>query len=311
MKYYSIPGTELSVSGIIMGCMRISSLAANDVETLVRTALDHGVNFFDHADIYAGGRCEMLFGEALNLRSSLREKMLIQSKCGIRKSISGGNFYDFSRNYILESVDGILSRLGTDYLDVLLLHRPDSLMELDEVAEAFDQLESSGKVRHFGLSNVNSMQIELLQRTVRQKLLFNQVQFGIGHTQLVDSGISFNTTAPQAVDRSGSLLEYARLNGITLQAWSPFRSDRTGRIIIGDFDNYPELSKVLQTTGERYGVSPSAIAAAWILCHPAHIQTVIGTTQTSRMAEYCAAADVSLSREEWYEIYQTAGNSIP
>ena len=155
------------------------------------------------------------------------------------------------------------------------------------------------------------MQIELLQRMVRQKLLFNQVQFGIGHTQLVDSGISFNTTAPQAVDRSGSLLEYARLKGITLQAWSPFRSDRTGRIIIGDFDNHPELNKVLQTTGERHGVSPSAIAAAWILCHPAHIQTIIGTTRTARMAEYCAAADVSLSREEWYEIYRAAGNPIP
>ena len=310
MKYYHIPGTELNVSSVIMGCMRISSLTVKEVETLARTAMDHGVNFFDHADIYGGGRCETLFSEALNLSGSLREKLLIQSKCGIRQK-SGGNFYDFSRDYILESVDGILSRLRTDYLDVLLLHRPDSLMELEEVAEAFDQLETSGKVRYFGLSNVNSMQTELLQRTVRQKLLFNQVQFGIGHTQLVDSGISFNTTAPQAVDCSGSLLEYARLNDITLQAWSPFRSDRTGRIIIGDFENHPELNKVLQTTGERHGVSPSAIAAAWILCHPAHIQTIIGTTRTARMAEYCAAADVSLSREEWYGIYRAAGNPIP
>lgn len=310
MKYYHIPGTELNVSGIIMGCMRISSLTAKEVETLARTAIDHGVNFFDHADIYGGGRCEALFGEALNLSGSLREKLLIQSKCGIRQK-GGVNFYDFSRDYILERVDGVLSRLRTDYLDVLLLHRPDSLMEPEEVAEAFDLLEASGKVRHFGLSNVNSMQFELLQRTVRQKLLFNQVQFGIGHTQLVDSGISFNTTAPQAVDRSGSLLEYARLNDITLQAWSPFRSDQTGRIIIGDFDNHPELNKVLQAIGERRGVSPSVIAAAWILRHPAHIQAIIGTTQTGRMAEYCTAADVSLSREEWYGIYRAAGNPIP
>lgn len=310
MKYYNILGTELNVSGIIMGCMRISSLTAKDVEALVRTAMDHGVNFFDHADIYGDGRCETLFGEALDLTGSMREKMLIQGKCGIRKS-GGANYYDFSRDYILKSVDGILSRLHTDYLDVLLLHRPDSLMEVEEVAETFNRLEESGKVRYFGLSNVNSMQIELLQHSVRQKLLFNQVQFGVGHTQLIDSGISFNTTELQAVDRSGSLLEYARLNGITLQAWSPFRSDLTGRIFIGDFDNHPELNRVLQAAGERHGVSASAIAAAWILRHPAHIQTIIGTTKIDRMIEYCAASDVSLSREEWYEIYQAAGNPIP
>lgn len=310
MKYYHISGTELEVSSVIMGCMRIFSLTAKEVETLARTAMDQGVNFFDHADIYGGGHCEALFGEALELSGSLREKMLIQSKCGIRHG-DGTNFYDFSRDYILESVDGILSRLGTDYLDVLLLHRPDSLMELEEVAEAFDRLETSGKVRHFGLSNANSMQMELLQHTVRQKLLFNQVQFGVGHTQLVDSGISFNTTASQAVDRSGSLLEYARLHGVTLQAWSPFRSDQTRHIIIGDFDNHPELNKALQAVGERRKVSPSAVAAAWILRHPSHIQTIIGTTKTARMIEYCRAADVVLSRVEWYEIYKAVGNPIP
>ena len=310
MKYYHIPGTELNVSGIIMGCMRISSLTARETETLARTSIDHGINFFDHADIYGDGRCEKLFGEALDLMGSMREKLLIQGKCGIRRGGST-NFYDFSRDYILKSVDGILSRLRTDYLDVLLLHRPDSLMNAEEVAEAFDRLEASGKVRYFGLSNVNSMQIELLQHSVRQKLLFNQVQFGIGHTQLVDSGISFNTTAPQAVDRSGSLLEYARLKGITLQAWSPFRSDLTGRVLIGDLDNYPELNTALQTVGERHGVSASTIAAAWILRHPACVQVIIGTTKAARMTEYCAAADISLSREEWYEIYRAAGNPIP
>lgn len=311
MKYYSIPGTSLTVSSVIMGCMRISSLTPKEIELLARTAMDHGVNFFDHADIYGGGRCETLFGEALNLRSGLREKMLIQSKCGIRRGGNGKNYYDFSRDYILESVDGILSRLGTDYLDVLLLHRPDSLMEPDEVAEAFDRLETSGKVRYFGLSNANSMQIELLQHSVRQRLLFDQVQFGIGHTQLVDSGISFNTTEPQACDRSGSLLEYARRSGITLQAWSPFRSDVTGRIIMGDFDHHPALNEALQAIGEGHGVSPSTVAAAWILRHPAHMQAIIGTTKPARMVEYCAASKVSLSREEWYGIYRAAGNPIP
>lgn len=312
MKYYPISGTGLNVSSIIMGCMRIDALSRQEIERLVRTAMDHGVNHFDHADVYGGGRCETLFAEALPMTSSLREKMILQGKCGIRKC--GGyldSYYDFSTEYILRCVDQILNRLHTDYLDVLLLHRPDALMEPEEVAAAFDRLEASGKVRHFGLSNANTMQVELLQRTVRQPLLFNQVQFGIGHTALADAGMAADTMLPQGVDRSGYMLEYARIKGITLQAWSPLQHGFFEGVVIDDWENYPKLNEVLRVVGEKHGVSASAIAIAWILRHPARIQTIIGTTKPERMAEFCRAAEVQLSREEWYEIYKAAGNPIP
>jgi len=312
MKYYTIPGTDLKVSSVIMGCMRIDALSNQEIEKLVRTAMDNGVNFFDHADVYGGGKCETLFSEALSLTPSLREKMLLQGKCGIRKC--GGyldGYYDFSTDYILQCVDQILARLNTDYLDVLLLHRPDALMEPDEVAAAFDKLEAAGKVRHFGLSNANAMQIEFLQRTVRQPLLFNQVQFGIGHTPLVDAGMAADTMLSQGVDRSGYMMEYARLKGITPQAWSPLQHGFFKGVVVNDWENYPKLNEVLHAIGEKYGVSASTVAIAWILRHPANIQVIAGTTKCERMAEYCKAADIQIGRDEWYEIYKAAGNPIP
>lgn len=312
MKYYSIPGSDLNVSSVIMGCMRIASLSNAEIDRLVHNALDIGINFFDHADVYAAGECETRFAEALHITDDLREKMLIQGKCGIKKC--GGyldGYYDFSKEYILDCVDAILGRLKMDYLDVLLLHRQDNLVEPDEVAEAFHILETSGKVRYFGLSNANSMQIELLQSAVKQKLLFNQVQFGLGHTPLVDVGMSANTFNPQGYDRSGYLLEYSRLKGITLQAWSPLQHGTFAGVVVGDNENYPKLNEVLNRLAEKYAVEPATIAIAWILRHPANIQTILGTTKPERMTSYARAADIVLERSEWYELYKAAGNPIP
>lgn len=310
MKYYDIKGTDLSVSAVIMGCMRIDALPLKDIDTLVHTALDNGINFFDHADVYAAGECEKLFGKVVT--PSMRDKMLVQGKCGIKKC--GGyldGYYDFSKDYILRCVDEILERLGMDYLDTLLLHRPDSLMEPDEIAEAFEILEKSGKVRYFGLSNTNSQQIELIQSALKQKLQFIQVQFGIGHTPLVDAGMSPNMFNNQAPDRTGYLLEYARLHHLTLQSWSPFQHGTFAGVVIGDRENYSKLNEVLDRLAEKYGVTPTSIAAAWILRHPARIQMLTGTTKPSRMIECCKGADITLQRDEWYELYKAAGNPIP
>ena len=312
MKYLQIPELKQPASTLVLGCMRIDSLEEREIDRLVHRALELGINFFDHADVYGGGKCEALFSKVLGGSDDLREKMILQGKCGIRKC--GGyldGYYDFSKEYLLQAVDGILQRLKTDYLDVLLLHRPDALMEPEEVAEAFDRLEETGKVRAFGLSNANSMQLELLQRAVHQKLTLNQVQFGVGHTPLVDAGMAVDTMLPQGIDRSGYLLDYARLRGITLQAWSPLQHGFFEGVVVGDLDHYPKLNEVLCQVGERHGISAAAAAVAWILRHPAGIQTIVGTTKTERLEEYSAAADVTLSRAEWYEIYKAAGNPIP
>lgn len=306
MKYIKIKGTDLTVSNIVMGCMRIDSLSPQELERHVRTAMDAGINYFDHADIYGGGACETLFSGVLSASPWLRDQMVIQSKCSIRDG-----FYDFSKKYLLEAVDGSLSRLGTDHLDILLLHRPDVLMEPEEVAEAFDAMHQSGKVRYFGVSNQNPMQISLLQRYVGQKLILNQVQLSVVHTPIVDSGIAVNTQLPQGVDRAGGLLEYSRLQDMMIQAWSPFQKGTFGGPFLGDMENYPELNHVLNRLAEQYGVTATAIAAAWILRLPADTSVVLGTVSRQHLLEGCAGSDVTLSREAWYELYRAAGNTLP
>jgi len=301
---------ELGKSGIksseiILGCMRIDKLSVEELSNLVDVAMNEGITIFDHADIYGGGYCEELFGKMLSKRVGLREKIQIQSKCGIRDG-----YYDFSKEYILSSVNGILKRLGTDYLDILILHRPDTLMEPEEVAQAFDILQSSGKVRNFGVSNFNSMQIELLKSSVKQDIIVNQMQFSIMHAGMVSSGIQVNTLFDGSFDRHGSILEYCRLKNITLQAWSPFQYGFFEGVFI-DNDKFPELNKTLQRIAEEKGVSKSAIAVAWILRHPAKIQTIVGTTNIKRLKDICEASKVELSRAEWYEIYRAAGNKLP
>ena len=295
MRYIKIKGTQLEVSNIIMGCMRLNSLSLNEAQRHIETALAAGINMFDHADIYGGGECEELFAKAVNLKGTMREKLVIQSKCSIKNG-----YYDFSKEYILEAVDGILKRLHTEYLDILLLHRPDALMEPEETAEAINQLKEAGKVRYFGVSNQNPMQIELLQKYIKEKLLFNQLQFSLVHTPLIDSSMSVNMNIDQSIDRTLGTLEYCRLKDITIQAWSPFQKGFFEGAFLGDLKHYAELNQMIDLLAQKYEVTPSAIAVAWLTRHPADIQVILGTTKDSRMLEGCCGSWIPLTREEWY-----------
>ena len=305
MKKIIMANGNIKASEIGLGCMRISSMDKTSVNSLINTALDCGINFFDHADIYGEGKSEEIFSEALSMSTSLREKIIIQSKCAIRPG-----FYDYSKEHIVNSVDSILKRLKTDYLDILLLHRPDTLMEPEEVNEAFEKLYKQGKVRNFGVSNHNSMQIELLNKYLKNKITINQLQFSIMHTGIIDSGLNVNMKISPSIDRDGSILEYCRLKDINIQAWSPYQYG----FFEGTFLNnpkFPELNKKLEELGEKYGVSSTAIATAWILRHPAKIQTIVGTTNENRLRDICTASNIQLTREEWYSIYLSAGNQLP
>ncbi len=298
-------GGVLPVSAVAQGCMRLAD-AKDTPDTVIGTALDCGITFFDHADIYGGGRCEELFGFWLSAHPALRDRITIQTKCGIRKG-----YYDFSKEHILASVDASLRRLQTDHIDVLLLHRPDTLMEPEEVAEAFNTLEQTGKVLHFGVSNHNPMQIELLKTAVRQPLIADQLQFSIPESGLVTSGLNVNMKNEESVMHDGSALEYLRLKGITLQAWSPFQGGFFRGPFIGDRDRYPALNEALDNFADLYGVTPTAVAAAWVLRHPAKIQLISGSVSPDRMREIAKGADISLSREDWYAIYRAAGFRLP
>jgi predicted oxidoreductase len=305
MNKIDIGKSGLKSSEIAVGCMRINKMSVKKLSNYVDTAISEGITLFDHADIYGGGYCEELFGKMLSARGELRDKIQIQSKCSIRDG-----YYDFSKEHIVTSVDKSLRRLQTDYLDLLILHRPDTLMEPEEVAEAFDILQSSGKVRNFGVSNCNSMQIKLLKSCVKQPLLVNQMQFSIMHSGMINSGIQVNTSFEGSVDHDGSILEYCRLENITIQAWSPFQYGFFEGIFI-DNDNFLELNQVLGRIAIEKGVSKSAVAVAWILRHPAKMQTIIGTTNIERLKDICTASNIELSRAQWYEIYRSAGNCLP
>ena len=305
MKTITLNNTNLSIPEIGMGCMRIVELEnADAVKGWVDTALEYGINFFDHADIYGKGRCEELFGQVLT--PSLREKIILQSKCSIRPGIA----FDFSKEHILNSVDGILKRLNTEYLDILLLHRPDALMEPEEGADAFRILKESGKVRHFGVSNQTPMQMELLSKYCDEPLLINQLQLSIAHCPMINSGINANMYNDSGINRDGGVLEYCRLKDITIQAWSPFQYGMFEGIFLGN-EKFAELNKVIDNLAEKYNVTNSAIAVAWILRHPAGIQTIVGTTNKDRIAQISKASEIRLTREEWYALYMAAGNKLP
>jgi len=305
MKTISIGNGKINASAIALGCMRIAGMPVNEVAELIDTALAEGINFFDHADIYGGGKCEEIFAEAVNMRPSIREKFIIQTKCGIRQG-----FYDFSKEHILNAVEGSLKRLKTDYIDVLLLHRPDTLMEPEEVAEAFDALHSSGKVRYFGVSNQNPMQIELLSKYLNQEILIDQLQLSLTNTGMIDSGLNVNMKNEPSIDRDGSILEYCRLKGITIQAWSPFQYGFFEGVFLNN-NKFPELNRKIDEIAEKKGVTNTAIAIAWILRHPAKIQAIVGTTNSKRLKDICKAPEVELTRQEWYELYRAAGNKLP
>ncbi|HFI0796518.1 TPA: aldo/keto reductase family oxidoreductase [Streptococcus suis] len=297
--------TGLEVSRIGLGCMRMAGLSGQETAQVLKTVLEQGINFFDHADIYGKGESEIRFAQGTKLAGIKREEIFLQSKCGIRKG-----YFDFSKDYILESVDGILKRLDTEYLDVLALHRPDALMEAEEVAEAFYLLKKAGKVHHFGVSNQNIYQMELLQSYLDQPLAVNQLQLSPAHTPLIDAGLHVNMKDDAATMRDGGLIDYCQLKKITIQAWSPFLID----LQRGIFANHPDYALLNQTIGEiaeRYHVSHETIVVAWILRHPAKIQTIVGSMNPDRLIKIAQASQITLTRPEWYEIYRSAGNILP
>jgi predicted oxidoreductase len=306
MRTIPLGKSGLWVPAIAVGCMRINGLEKNEAERFVRTSLDEGAYFFDHADIYGGGACEEVFAEAIQMNADVREKVILQSKCGIRPGVS----FDFSKAHILNSVDGCLKRLKTDYLDVLLLHRPDALVEPEEVAEAFEILHAGGKVRHFGVSNQNPMQMQLLQKFIKRPIVANQLQLSVTNATMITQGLHVNMLDDGAVDRDGGALDYCRLNEITVQPWSPFQFGFFDGVFL-DNPRFPDINTTINRIAGKYGVSNVTITLAWLLRHPAKMQPVTGTMNIGRLKDCIKAAEVNITREEWYEIYLSAGNVLP
>ena len=308
MRYITLGQDDKELSEIVLGMMRIEDKSVKEVEELVETALSVGINAFDLADIYGRGRCEELLGLVLKNRPDLREKMWIQSKCGIR--IEEFTYFDFSKDYIIKSVDGILQRLKIDHLDSLLLHRPDALMESDQVAEAFDFLYKQGKVRNFGVSNQNPMMMELLKKDVKQPLAVNQLQLSAAFTPGFESGFHVNMEDSQAAMRDGSIFEYCKLHDVVIQAWSVLQFGYFKGNFVGN-EKFQALNQVLDRLATKYGVTSSTIAISWILRYPAKMQAIVGTTNPKHLIEASQATNFSLTRKEWYEIYLAAGNNLP
>ncbi|NUP63831.1 MAG: aldo/keto reductase [Nonomuraea sp.] len=311
MKTFTLPGTDMVVPNVVLGLMRIQDKTDDEVRTLVSTARECGITFLDHADVYGSSLhgCERRFAEALKLTSSEREQFVIQSKAGI--VAKDGPYFDFSYEHIVESVHGSLEALGTDYLDILLLHRPDALVEPEEVARAFDDLSAAGKVRAFGVSNQTPRQIDLLRRYVTQPIVANQLQLSITHAPMIAQGVAANMQGlDQSIVRDDGIVDYCRLNDITVQAWSPFQAGFFDGPFLGS-DRYPELNAVVDRLADKYGVPAEAIAVAWITRHPAQMQVVLGTTTPERVAAAAQGSDLPLTRAEWYELFRTAGYTVP
>ncbi|MGX6979789.1 aldo/keto reductase [Vagococcus elongatus] len=309
MKYLELGGNaDMKASQIAIGCMRMTKLETVEISRYLEHAVAQGINFFDHADIYGKGECEEKFASGFKETSIKREDIFLQSKCGIRPG-----FFDFSKKHILSAVDGILERLDTDYLDVLALHRPDTLMEPEEVTEAFVALKKAGKVRQFGVSNQNPGQMRLLKKYLDQEnipLIVNQLQLSMTFTPMIDAGFNVNMQIDPAINRDGGILEYCRLHDVTIQAWSPFQYGFFEGVFI-DNPKFKELNDVMEKMADKYGVTKTGLAVAWISRHPANIQTIIGTMTETRVKEVTDAADIQLSREDWYELYRAAGNKLP
>lgn len=310
MKTFTLPGTDITAPNVTLGLMRIQDKTDDEVRTLVRTARDAGISFLDHADVYGSDLhgCERRFAESLQLSASERADWTIQTKAGI---VPSGPYFDFSYEHLIESVEGSLKALGTDYIDILLLHRPDALVEPDEVARAFDELEAAGKVRSFGVSNHTPRQIDLLRKSVRQPIVANQVQLSITHAPLIAQGVAANMQGlDQSITRDDGLIDYCRLHDITLQAWSPFQAGFFNGPFLGSPD-YPELNEVIDRLAAKYDVPSIAIAVAWITRHPAQMQVVLGTTTPQRVADAALGSEVPLERSEWYDLFRAAGYTVP
>ena len=308
MQTINITNGPDNASRLILGCMRMPALSIEDAAKMIQTAHDLGINFIDHATCYGDGEAEKRFGDAIALTGVKREDLIIQSKCGLRFD---KQIFDWRKSNIIESVDGILKRLKMEYLDILLLHRPDLLYDPEQIAEAFDELEASGKVRHFGVSNTMPMQIELLKKYVKQPLKINQLQLSLEQSQLIDQGLYMNNkTTEMSVMRDGGALDYCRLNDITIKAWSPLQHGMFKGMFL-DNPDFPEMNKVLGELANQYNVTKSAIAIAWILRHPAKMQVIAGTMNPVHLTEMAEACKVSLTHEEWYRLYLSSGKFLP
>ncbi len=305
MKTMKLGNSSLEVPMIGLGCMRISELDEQETSEYLMHCLELGINFFDHADIYDEGECERRFAEGIKSLKIPREDITIQSKCGIIPH----RYYDLSYDYIISSVDGILKRLDTDYIDILVLHRPDALADPEEIAKAFDELEAKGKVKHFGVSNHKPTQIDLLKQYVKQDIIVNQMQFSIQSSSMISSGLEANMITEGSIDRNGGVLDYCRMKDISVQAWSPFQGPHGA--FIDKNELYPDLNWALGEICAKYGVSKTTIAAAWILRHPAKIQIIAGTMNSYRIGEVAKAPEITLTRDEWYRLYQCAGHILP
>ena len=308
MKMLNVVNGPQNVSRIILGCMRMPALNVDEAANMIKVASELGINFFDHATCYGDGEAETRFGDAFPKTGLKREDVIIQSKCGLHFDTKE---FDWSKEDILKSVDGSLSRLKMDYLDVLLLHRPDLIFDPEEVAEAFDKLYSDGKVKHFGVSNVTPGQLELLKKYVKQPLIFNQLQFSLDQSQLIDAGLYLNNlTTDRSTDRDNGVLDYCRLNDITIQAWSPLQIGMFKGCFV-DHPDYKELNDVLASIGAKYGVPKTAVAIAWILRHPAKMQAIAGTMNPEHLKDICDACKVDLTHKEWYDLYLASGKFLP
>jgi len=311
MKTFTLPGTDIVAPNVVLGLMRIGDKTDDEVRELVRTARDAGIDFVDHADVYGGELhgCERRFAEAMALTPSQRDELTIQTKAGI---VGDGPYFDFSYEHLVESVNGSLDALNTDRIDILLLHRPDALVEPEEVARAFDELHEAGKVRAFGVSNQTPRQIDLLKKHVRQPLVANQLQLSITHSPIVAQGVAANMVDEQqsvTLD-GGGIVDYCRLHDITIQAWSPFQAGFFNGVFLGSPD-YPELNAAIDRLAVHYDVPPIAIATAWITRHPANMQVVLGTTNPERVAGAAQGSDIPLTRAEWYELFRASGHRVP
>ena len=307
----TVPFGNHTAPAVIAGMMRIPDKTDAEVRELYDTARSAGVDFFDHADIYGGAMhvCEERFSSALQLSAAERSEIVLQTKCGI---VPAQQMFDFSYEHITTQVEGSLKALRTDYIDVLLLHRPDALVEPDEVARAFDELEAAGKVRAFGVSNHTPRQIDLLRTAVSQPLVANQLQLSITHSPIIAQGMAANMAGEEqsVVRDGGGIVDYCRINGITVQAWSPFQAGFFDGVFLGN-PKHPELNAVIDRLAAKYDVAPIAIATAWITRHPAKMQVVLGTTTPQRVADAAAGADVELTRAEWYELFRVGGHIVP